>query len=95
MQLALAPDLEKLIREQVESGVYETADEVIRDALRLLKRSQLRRERLETLRREARVGIDHLERGEYVTYSADEMSRLAEEVKSRGRERLRSTDPSA
>lgn len=36
MQITLTPELEAMIRERVESGLYASTDDVIRDALRLL-----------------------------------------------------------
>jgi antitoxin ParD1/3/4 len=37
MNVSLTPELEKLVNEKVRSGLYQTASEVVRDALRLLK----------------------------------------------------------
>ena len=37
MEVILPPDLEKLIAEQVASGLYPSPGEVVRDALRLLQ----------------------------------------------------------
>ena len=96
MNLALTPDLQKLIDDELESGIYESPGEVVRDALRLLKeRSEYRRQRIEALRRDAQVGLDQLARGESSEYDADQMSRLADEIQSRGRDRLSATDRSA
>lgn len=36
MNVSLTPDLERFIREKVESGLYNSASEVVREALRLL-----------------------------------------------------------
>lgn len=92
MNLASTPDLKRMIDEELASGTYESPGEVVRDALRLLKESrELRRRRLDALRLEAQVGLDQLERGEYSEYAANEMPRLSEEVKSRGRDRLTAT----
>ena len=43
MQVVLTPELEKLIDDQVASGTYRTAGEVIRAALRLLKEMNQRK----------------------------------------------------
>ncbi len=92
MNLALTPDLKRMIDEEVESGIYASPGEVVRDALRLLKESrELHRRRLDALRLEAQVGLDQLERGELSEYGANEMRRLAEDVKTRGRDRLTAT----
>jgi len=37
MNVSLTPELEKLVNEKVKSGLYQTASEVVREALRLLK----------------------------------------------------------
>ena len=36
MNVSLTPELERLVNEKVESGLYQTASEVVREALRLL-----------------------------------------------------------
>ena len=65
MNVSLTPELENMVNEKVQSGLYNSASEVVREALRLLKeQDELRRIRLEELRREIQVGIDELERGE-------------------------------
>jgi antitoxin ParD1/3/4 len=37
MNVSLTPELEALVNEKVRSGLYGTASEVVREALRLLK----------------------------------------------------------
>jgi putative addiction module CopG family antidote len=37
MNVSLTPELEEMVNEKVRSGLYQTASEVVRDALRLLK----------------------------------------------------------
>ena len=37
MNVSLTPELEELVNEKVRSGLYHTASEVVREALRLLK----------------------------------------------------------
>ena len=37
MNVSLTPELEDLVDEKVRSGLYQTASEVVREALRLLK----------------------------------------------------------
>ncbi len=67
MNVSLTPELERLVQEKVESGLYSSASEVVREALRLLReRDELRQARLEELRREIAVGLDACNRGEVV-----------------------------
>jgi antitoxin ParD1/3/4 len=64
MNVSLTPELERLVAEKVESGLYRSASEVLREGLRLL---QLREEeqavRMEALRRDIQEGLDELDRG--------------------------------
>jgi len=65
MNISLTPELETMIQEKVRSGLYQTASEVVREALRLFQeREQLYAIRLEELRKEIAKGIEQLERGE-------------------------------
>jgi antitoxin ParD1/3/4 len=55
----LTPQLEALVRSKVASGLYTSASEVVREALRLLEEQDRTREaRLEQLRGEIRRGLD-------------------------------------
>ena len=90
MEVALSPELDQLVTDQVENGNYPSAGEVVRDALRLFRdQVELRRRRSESLRRDVEAGIEALERGDSFVYEADDTGRLAAEIKARGRERLR------
>jgi antitoxin ParD1/3/4 len=85
MNVSLTPELERLVAEKVQSGMYQTSSEVIREGLRLLKD---RDERLESLRRDIRAGFEAVDRGEYTDYEASSVQELADRVKARGRKRL-------
>lgn len=63
MNVSLTPELEKLVNEEVKSGRYKSASEVVREGLRLIR---LREAKLEALRRDIQEGIDELDRGEGV-----------------------------
>ena len=52
--------------------MYGSRDEVIQDALRLLKE---RDQRLEDLRKEIRIGMDQADRGEAVPMDVEDMKR--------------------
>jgi antitoxin ParD1/3/4 len=66
MNVALSPDLEKMVNDKVASGEYVSAREVVGEALRLLQeRDENQRRRREALRRQIAVGLEQLERGEF------------------------------
>jgi antitoxin ParD1/3/4 len=59
MNVNLTPELEKLVRRKVASGLYTSASEVVREALRLMEeQDQMRAVRLEQLRQDVRKGPD-------------------------------------
>lgn len=82
MNVSLTPELEQLVNEKVESGLYQTASEVVREALRLLKERDHAREQL---RADVQTGFDALARGAGRTYDKASGRQLAERIKSRGR----------
>lgn len=59
MNVNLTPQLEELVRAKVESGMYTSASEVVREALRLMdEQDQLRRARMDELRHELPKGLE-------------------------------------
>ncbi|SCX49455.1 type II toxin-antitoxin system ParD family antitoxin [Nitrosospira sp. Nsp1] len=79
MNISLTPHFEELVKGKVESDLYNSASEVMREALRLLEeRDQLRNLRLEELRSDIQKGID----------SGEATPLNMEEIKARGRKRL-------
>ncbi len=57
MNVSLTPELEKFVNDMVKSGMYITASEVVRDALRGMKDVDfLRQKRLEDLKAEIKLG---------------------------------------
>ncbi len=65
MNVNLTPELEKLIREKVSSGLYNNQSEVVREALRLLaEQDRLREAHLEKLRTALAAGLEQADRGE-------------------------------
>ena len=59
MNVNLTPQLEELVRAKVESGLYGSASEVVREALRLMdEQDRIRAAKLEQLRTEVRRGLE-------------------------------------
>jgi antitoxin ParD1/3/4 len=59
MNINLTPQLEEMVRQKVESGLYTSASEVVREALRLMaEKDQLRIAKLEQLRQDLQDGLD-------------------------------------
>jgi antitoxin ParD1/3/4 len=67
MNVNLTPELENLVHGRVKTGRYNSASEVVREALRLLEeRDRDLALRRQELRKRIREGIDSLRRGEGV-----------------------------
>jgi len=79
MNVSLTPQLEDLVKKKVDSGLYGSASEVMREALRLLEeRDRIHAIRLEELRAEIKKGLD-----------SGKATRLdIGDIKARGRKRL-------
>ena len=82
MNVSLTPELAGFVKEQVESGMYHSASEVVREGLRLLReRRQDRQVRLEELRRQIAIGLKQADRGEVAPLDIAA-------IQSEGRDRL-------
>lgn len=90
MNVSLTPELEQYVNGKVQSGMYHTASEVVREGLRLLKeREELHQHKLAELRRAVQVGVDQADRGEVAPLTEE----LIADVKRRGRERRAARKP--
>ena len=79
MNINLTPQLEAMVREKVASGLYGSASEVIREALRLMEeQDHLRNFKREQLRRDIQAGLESGAAGELDV----------ETIKRKGRARL-------
>ena len=78
MNVNLTPQLEEMVRQKVASGLYTSASEVVREALRLMEQQdRLRAAKLDQLRHDIRDGLNS---GESTPWNQ-------EEIKQEGRKR--------
>ena len=67
MNVSLTPELEKFVSAKVETGRYNSASEVVREALRLLEElDRARSVQLAEFNRELGRRLESLDRGEHV-----------------------------
>ncbi len=72
MNFSLTPSLEQFVRDRAASGDYNNASEVVREAIRLLKRAEERRAlKLERLRAAIRDGDEAVARGDVSEVNSD------------------------
>ncbi len=73
MNFSLTPSLEQFVRDRADSGDYNNASEVVREAIRLLKRTEEQRAlKMERLRAAIREGDEALARGEFTDLNSDQ-----------------------
>ena len=82
MNVNLTPELESIVHEKVKSGLYKSASEVVREAIRLMKeRDTLREIRLDALREEIGIGVVQADEGNLKKLDV-------KNLKSKGRKRI-------
>jgi antitoxin ParD1/3/4 len=67
MQIVLTPELEALVQQELDTGHYDSAIDVITQGINLLRQQDdLSQEQLESLRHEAQLGWEAADRGDLV-----------------------------
>lgn len=82
MNIYLGDHFETMVREQVATGRYANASEVVREALRLLED---RERRLNWLRAELDIAEAHVQRGELIDFTPELLDRLSREAEENAR----------
>lgn len=76
MNIYLGEHFDTFVREQVATGRYANASEVVRDALRVLE-DQVR---LQSLKQLVAEGMEQYERGEFIDWTPDFMEQISKEA---------------
>lgn len=85
MHISLTPELESRIKSKVESGLYNNASEVIREALRFMDTHEdwIHQVKLALLRDQLKIGTDQLDSGEGIAIESKAMlDSLFNDIKS-------------
>jgi len=78
MNISLSPILEQKIQEKIASGFYNSASEVVREALRLLfEQEEIQKNRIEELKKEIELGLEDIKNG-YIIKGKDSYARIKE-----------------
>lgn len=76
MNVNLPRELAAFVEDEVASGDYSTASEVVREALRLLRREREQYEqKMAILRREIQIGLDDVDAGRISSDTVDDIAR--------------------
>lgn len=85
MHVSLTPELESRVKAKVESGLYNNASEVIREALRFMDSHEdwIQEIKLARLREQLKAGTDQLDRGEGIAIeSLSALDTLFDDIKA-------------
>ena len=74
-----------ILKRKVESGLYQSEDDVIDSALRLLDERDMY---LLELKEKVQLGIEQIANGEYVEYTSETLHELFDEIEEDGLKRL-------
>jgi antitoxin ParD1/3/4 len=83
MTVEIPPEHQQFVKAAIASGQFKSEAQVIGEALRLLEEHG---RQADYLRREMQVGLDDLERGDYVEHDDASLKELFEQIKSEGRQ---------
>jgi len=84
MHISLTPELESRVKAKVETGLYNNASEVIREALRFMETHEdwIHEIKLTRLREQLKVGIDQLDQGKGIAIeSRSALDTLFDDIK--------------
>ena len=79
MNVTLTPELEEYVAEKVAAGTYESASEMVHEALRALREKEAYERKRAALIADIQEGIDSLDRGEGIRTSAKQILAEARE----------------
>lgn len=79
MNISLTPELEQIVKHKVDSGLYNNASEVIREALRLMAaQERLDAMKLQLLRAEIDLAWQQADRGEFAQATPESIIQQAD-----------------
>jgi putative addiction module CopG family antidote len=90
MTITLTDEMERMITAKVQSGAYQSAEEVMMASLLLLDAKE---QGIEALRREITKGIVDIEEGRFTNYDGEtDGDAFARDIISRGQEKLKESE---
>jgi len=75
MHISLTPELENIVKSKVQTGLYNNASEVVREALRFMETHEelIYHMKLERLRTKLAIGAEQADRGEFIDQTVTEI----------------------
>jgi antitoxin ParD1/3/4 len=84
MNVSLTPRLEEIVRQKVESGLYNNASEVVREAIRLMDERDQHLERLRAALAEGKESLRHAAPYRWTEDSVEEIIAMARQADADG-----------
>lgn len=85
MNVSLTPELESFVQEKVQSGLYTSASEVIRESLRLMHmHDSVKMQKFAALNADISLGLADLDAGKSVN-ADDSYAKMKKKIAKRGR----------
>lgn len=78
MSISLPPDIEEFIRTEVASGRFESADDLLHEAISILKQRESQRDEL---RKDIQAAVEQIENGDYFEYDDTSLQGFLDELK--------------
>jgi antitoxin ParD1/3/4 len=85
MTVEIPASFQAFVRTAVASGQFQSEEQMVEEALRLLSQRDRRREEF---RRQVQIGTDQLQRGEYTDFDDESLDEFFEQIKVEGRKEL-------
>ena len=83
MNISLTPQLEEMVNRKIASGMYTSASEIIREALRLLEEhDRIREIQIREMKEQVTAGVQQIREGKVKTFDVDSIMALAEQLKA-------------
>jgi putative addiction module CopG family antidote len=90
MRVTLRPDLETFVRSEVASGRFKSVSAVVEAALNSIRsQNGVHHKPNDKIQRQIEAGLRDLREGRYTVYDEIGLKEFAEQVKRRGRARLK------
>jgi putative addiction module CopG family antidote len=83
MTVEIPLEYQAFVKTVIESGEFQSEEQVVGESLRLLAERDRSREEF---RRAVQVGLDQLDRGEYTEYDDESLKDFFEQIKAEGRQ---------
>ncbi|MFC1524041.1 type II toxin-antitoxin system ParD family antitoxin [Thermodesulfobacteriota bacterium] len=82
MNISLTPEMEEWVAQKVQSGMYKSSSELIREGLRLLQaREEQRVKMVEELRSELLIGVKQLDAGKAKTFDKRTLKKIKNDAR--------------